>query len=327
MSNMQPVIPRFYCDWVNWLINQGRMATTDITISGLSMATGYSVIEMFDMKPSNLQTITASGVATQCIIEIDTNITGGSVQDINFIGILGHNFLEADVKWSLQQAGTGWTNSSTVVLKDVVNMGSMASEIWTADNNGWSLATFTPAASDNKEFRIVIDPAVGPNYAADIQIGVIIFGKYVDAPHRPDVSLQLGLSHNNKITETGGGARYSNQKWASASNWFLSPYEVGTATTPTLITRSGRYSHDWTFSFLADSDLIPSDFQTSTNLLTGSTMLNILEYTQGPHFPCLIQLDNTTADEYLFARLYQQGEPVSSSPNTWSIKLNVSEEV
>jgi len=329
MSNMQPVIPRFYCDHLNWLIHTGRMATTDVSISNLSMKDGSSVIEMFDNTPSNLQIIASAGVSTQCVIKMDTNVSGGTVQDINFIAILGHNFLDADVKFSLEQAADARANPTTVTLTDVRNLGTNDAGTWTADNNGWTLATFTPIDANNEEFRIIIDVAVGGNYDAEIQIGCILLGRYVDAPHRPDVSLQLSLDQENKLIQTDGGMTYSNMKARSAPDWYLAPYEVGTGSTPTIITRSGRYIHDWSFSYVADSNLIPDDFQTSTNLLTGTTMFNILQYTAGSHFPCLIQMDSTSVKdtgEYLFSRIHQQGAPVSTSPNTWMTRWRIVEE-
>ena len=325
MTRQQPLIPRFYCDWVNWLIQMGKMAASDLTISGLSMATGSSVIEMFDNKPHNLQTITAfPSISTQFIIQINTNIVGTS-QDINFLSILGHNFLDADVKFSLWRAGPGWSNPTQVQLTEVINLGTNASQTWTADNNGWTLATFTTLDVNNDEYRLVIDAAAS-NYDADIKIGSIQLGKYIDPPTRPNIELPLDLEFRNKIDETDGGQAFSNMQFDSAPDWYLAPYEVGTGSTGTVIKRAGRYVQNWVWSMLPDSNLIPADFQTEANLLTGNTMWNILQYTRGSHFPCLIQLDNTSTNEWLWARIYDQSPALQTSPNVYTINWNIREE-
>ena len=91
MSYQRITTPRIYTDNINWMLSLGQMATSDITLSGLSMASGSSLLSMFDMRPANLQTITASGVSTQGIIKLDTELSTDVTQDANFIAILGHN--------------------------------------------------------------------------------------------------------------------------------------------------------------------------------------------------------------------------------------------
>ena len=105
------------------------MSTSDITISGLSMASGYSAIEMFDMSPSNLQIISANGLTTQLDLRINTRVATNSEQDSNFIAILGHNLHSAGAKFSLQldddsTIASPNTNQVTT-LTDVVNANSM----------------------------------------------------------------------------------------------------------------------------------------------------------------------------------------------------------
>mgnify|MGYP003131537682 FL=1 len=102
MSYQRFGTPKIYVDNLNWLMSSGHMSASDITISGLNMASGYSAIEMFDMKPSNLQIITANGLTTQLDLRINTRVTTNSEQDSNFIAILGHNLHSAGAKFSLQ---------------------------------------------------------------------------------------------------------------------------------------------------------------------------------------------------------------------------------
>ena len=102
MSYQRFGTPKIYVDNLNWLMSSGHMSTSDITISGLSMASGYSAIEMFDMSPSNLQIISANGLTTQLDLRINTRVATNSEQDSNFIAILGHNLHSAGAKFSLQ---------------------------------------------------------------------------------------------------------------------------------------------------------------------------------------------------------------------------------
>jgi hypothetical protein len=340
VTRMQPLIPRFYCDWVNWLIQLGRMAASDITISGLAMATGSTVIEMFDNKPHNLQTITASGLSTQGIIKINTNISTNSVNEASFISILGHNINQADAKFKVQvsdDADFGAGNVVNPALTEVMNIGGsdVAADAGTNPtdgnyatpaSNGWSLFTFTLTAGDNQYIRIVFDDVSSDNYDADIKIGTIQFGKYIDPPTRPNIDLPLDLEFKGNLDETDGGQSFSNMQYNSAPDWFLAPYEISANVTPSLIVRSGRYLQNWTWSMLPDTSLIPADLQTSTNLLTGDTMWNILQYTQGRHFPCLIQLDNTSTNEWLWARILKDAPAISSSPNVYTINWPIREE-
>ena len=125
MSYQRFGTPKIYVDNLNWLMSSGHMSASDITTSGLNMASGYSAIEMFDMKPSNLQIITANGLTTQLDLRINTRVTTNSEQDSNFIAILGHNLHSAGAKFSLQldddsTIGSPNTNQVTT-LTNVVN--------------------------------------------------------------------------------------------------------------------------------------------------------------------------------------------------------------
>ena len=129
MSYQRFGTPKIYVDNLNWLMSSGHMSTSDITISGLSMASGYSAIEMFDMSPSNLQIISANGLTTQLDLRINTRVATNSEQDSNFIAILGHNLHSAGAKFSLQldddsTIASPNTNQVTT-LTDVVNANSM----------------------------------------------------------------------------------------------------------------------------------------------------------------------------------------------------------
>ncbi len=328
MSYGDIATPRIYCDWMNWLLLKGRMALTDITITGgtPAMVAGSNLYDMFGLKPSNLQSITANGIATQIVLKINTNMATASSQETSFVAILGHNLKTADAKFKLQTDNdTNFDSAQTPTMVEVVNC-NVGGGYSVPLNNGWSLFTYTQA-TDNQYIRLLIE-SVADNYDTNIQISSIMVGKHVDMPHRPDGNFSRGSDISNNVQETQGGARYSTLDFSSGPNWYLSPYQIGTGTTPSLIRRSGRLSFNLNFSFVPSSSMLPNDY-TGTDWATDDTIMNVLEYTNGSHFPCLIQWDNTSANkpmsDFLFCRLYP-GEAVQTSPSTWSIPIQVEEE-
>ena len=130
MSYQRIVTPKVYIDNLNWLLSSGHISVSDLTSSGLNFASGYSATELFDMKPSNLQIITANGLSTPFELRMNTRTATNSEQDSNFIAILGHNFKEAGAKFSLQidddsAFGSPDTNTTTA-LTDVVNADALS---------------------------------------------------------------------------------------------------------------------------------------------------------------------------------------------------------
>jgi len=103
MSYQRIATPKVYIDNINWLMSSGQMSASDFALTVSSMATGSSVAELFDMKPSNLQTISTNGNTAGAKIRINTNITSGTGQDANFIAILGHNLKEAGARIMVQE--------------------------------------------------------------------------------------------------------------------------------------------------------------------------------------------------------------------------------
>ena len=342
MSNTAPLTPRFYCDWVNWLITTGKMATTDITDNlpngSVDIETGSTLIEMFDMKPSNLQTITANTFSDQIQIQIDTNIDTDSSQESSFVAIYGHNFNQAGVKFKFQHSDTsGFTagNVKNPALTEIVNIGGDVAKdsgtdptdgnYATPSNNGWSLFSFGSSTA-NRYMRLVIDSS-GASYTSDIKIGYIAFGKYIDMPFAPDINIKRTISEDDGavLRETDGGMSYSSLKYLSAPNWFLAPYEVSTSTTPDSIRRAGRLGWNLGFSFIADTDFTPSTWS-SGNILQGDTVHNILQYTVGSHLPFLYQWDNSATGFYDFclSRVFRKPD-VMQTNNVWSIGMDIVE--
>jgi hypothetical protein len=125
MSYQRIGTPRVFTDSINWNLSMGSITSSDFTLGGLSMASGSSLMKMFDLRPSNVQTITANGSSTQCTIQINTNEPTNNRQDANFIAILGHNFQSAGAKINVQiddnvNFASPWNDNRTAVT-DIIN--------------------------------------------------------------------------------------------------------------------------------------------------------------------------------------------------------------
>ena len=342
MSYTRPLTPRFYCDWVNWLLAEGKMATSDITDNlpngNVSIATRSSLIEMFDMTPSNLQTITADTESDQIQIQVNTTIATDASQESSFVAIYGHNFQDANIKFKFQHSDTsGFTDGNVVnpALTEIVNLNSgnvaadatanaTAGNYATPANNGWTLFSFA-STEKNQYVRITID--ADGTYSDDIQIGYISIGKYIDLPNAPDINIKRDFNEGegNIINQTDGGMDFSNLKYLSAPNWYLAPYELKSGSTADSIRRSGRLAWDLNFSFVADTNFTPENWS-SSKILQSDTIRNILQYTIGSHLPFLYQWDNSVSTEWDFclSRVYHKPE-IMKTNNVWSIGMQIVE--
>jgi len=333
MSYQRILTPRIYTDNINWMLSMGQMVAGDITIAGLDMAAGSSLISMFDMRPANLQTITASGVNTQCIIKFDTGLGTDVTQDANFVAILGHNLKSADVKFKLQTDDTANFSGTpkSPALTEVVNIGGdvVGGNYATPASNGWSLFTFTQA-TDNAYIRLLIDPGTS-NYDTHIQIGAILIGEYIDFAHSPDLSISKkfvydGVTRQNSV----GGQTYSTASWLKPSNWFTHAYG-GVQLAANSLTKSGRTHLDMNFSYLTDTDVFPEVMYNYPSINAGNDIAsNLIFRTHGGHFPFLFQFDKDTAtveDSFMYCRLANEPTFSQVAHQTWSCDISLIEEL
>lgn len=103
MANQKIRTPRFYPDYISYLLSRGVAQDTNFDVTSTSsgnntlgtFVTG-SEAELFDMNPLNLVTIdtksTADVRADHVLIQIDKNDT---TQKINYIAILNHNLVSS----------------------------------------------------------------------------------------------------------------------------------------------------------------------------------------------------------------------------------------
>ena len=87
MSYQRIETPKIYTDNINWLLTLGKINSSNISVAGLSLASGSDKMGLFDMKPSNLQTITANTSTDTGYITINTGISTDSIVDNTFVAI------------------------------------------------------------------------------------------------------------------------------------------------------------------------------------------------------------------------------------------------
>tara|TARA_R100000750_G_scaffold36262_1_gene23392 strand:+ start:325 stop:1341 length:1017 start_codon:yes stop_codon:yes gene_type:complete len=337
MTYQRTLTPRIYVDNINFLLSAGKMATSDITLSGETMVAGSSLIEIFDLRPTNTQTIsTGVGDTTaNFYIEIDTNYSTDANVDNNFIAILGHNMDEADAEFRIQTDDhSGFASAQSPAMVEVVNCGggcdAGSGNYCSPAYNGWSLATFSQA-TDNRYMRIYFDPADDSNYDANLGISAIIVGEYWDFPNSPDLNISKTFEFDGvKKLQSFGGQTYSNASYLRGGHWNVRPPYKNSTSTSAVGYGYGRTNMDMSFSYLADTDVFPDLRYDTAQVFQSNNMLNnLIVKTGGGHFPFLLQYDNATAsadDSFLWCRLDNEPEFSQIAYQTWDTSLSFREE-
>ena len=331
MSYQRLATPKIYTCNIQYLLSLGKIATSDITASGLSMASGSSLIEMFDMKPSNVQTITANGTNTAHYIKMDTNISTDSSQDANFVAILGHNFDDAGVKFRVQtDDDTNFGSAQTPTMTEVVNC-DITSAYCAPDENGWTLFTFTQA-TDNLFIRIEIQSQSG-NYDADIVIGAILVGETQTVfPSSPDMNITKKLLYDGVTRQNSvGGQTFSNASHLTKPNWGnYNPWENKTSSTLNPMTTSGRIQLDMNYSYMADTDVWFENHYDRADLASQNNIVsNLIQRTHSGHIPFIFQFDKDTAtanDSFMLCRLANEPTFSQVAHRTWNCDISLIEE-
>ena len=131
----------------------------------------------------------------------------------------------------------------------------------TPPEKGWSMWTF----NDNPNAHYAT--AVYGSSSAGNKIGAISIGDYYDMPNSPDLSLTMSYEMDGiKEITTKGGASLSNMTyykpadWGDGGAWQIGDDEDGN---PLSNIRAGRRVWNLSFSYIADSDLMPKVAATS----------------------------------------------------------------
>ena len=334
MSYQRVLKPRAYLNMIAPSLINGKMSLTsgtysnsDIKIAGLSTAQS-DVLQLFDNNPSNSISLGGNGVSTTTYITIDTHMvpTDTLLGETMFVAVLNHNLKTAEAGFRVQisdnsnftatDAGSGGDVVVRPELTEVCNaVDDTSTGYHEPDKNGWSLITYNSALSgnlaNNRYQRIAITPN-STNYAANVEIGCIVWGIVYDFPQSPDLKInQSFINDSLNITESLGGQVYGHLTYSNNPAWLSVSDPFDNKTSASAISfKSGKKKLDMSFSYLPDTDVFTEKLYDVDDSTSDDSMISrLIWFTNNGLHPILLQYDNSDVtdldgdDEFLFCRL------------------------
>jgi len=348
MSYNRIGLPRAFVDLISYNLAHGWSDESNISLlqdddsTPVTFDSG-SKIEMFDNRPSNHVTIEKEN--QEFYIQYDTEFATDTLAESSFLAILNHNFNTADVVFTVQISDNSTMSGATTVSTTgnhtkVINAeaNDSAGEIDPA-GNGWTLITWDTQTSNNRYVRITFADENGSaqNFDADVKIGSILYGEYIDFPHSPDMNVSTSINYGGtELQESIGGGTFANTTHFGQPAWAVTPpWEVASTTSDrshySFRRRYGRRSHSMKFSYLSDTNLFSEDIHSEeadewfdSDALDSSFYQRIL----GQHLPFLFTIDgtSTTEGDYGLFRLANDGfKSTQVASRMWDIDLNLTE--
>ena len=308
MAYQNVFTPRFYIDYLSYWHSMGFIKSiTANEESGTSMEGN-----IVGLNPSSNCTLLQSGLEqyVQVDIEFNTNISNRVLNNINVLGVLGHNqyrtfddagytFPEIIIYAKNENNETvGYIRAEDSTLhteKEICNfMPSMSSGDHEYTYNflekGWSMGKceFAPTSIYNDEindinkicFRLRHNRG---NYGfgdlnEEILTNCLVIGHFYDMPHSPDLDLKMEIEFDGyDNVETIGGStltnvRYTgNPKWGELNAWDIKESDP-------YVKRNGRRNWNLKFSFISDKDLFPTNSNSSNFMQTTSIYQNFQDF-------------------------------------------------
>jgi len=194
--------------------------------------------------------------------------------------------------------------------------------------NGSTIFTFDEiTGTDGQYWAVEIEPDSAFS-ATDLEIGCLMMGEYYDMPHSPDLSIKRNFEYDGVVVQQSiGGGEFANATHFGGddfeSNVFGQPFRQRTTTNARR--SGGRMSYDMKFSYLQDTDLMPSDL----SIPYGDTVFHdVWNKTSGRFNPFIFAVDgtSTTTGDYIFARFNQDSfNATQVAPQIWDISLKIRE--
>ena len=342
MANMDIGTPRFYCDYVNYLMSRGVASSefgVEATATG-KMGTFVSgtAAELFDMKPLNQVTIdTSADPDGHVLVTFDLTTAGFRV---DFIAILNHNMNTADAKFRVSATATESeikavdhaSADHTPTLVEVVNADSISTNICTPATDGHTIVKFTEQAY--QFWGIQFEGNGGNEFSStDLSIGCILLGQYYDMPHSPDMTVKRAIAFDTvDVKESLGGQRYGFIKntGRSGTNGNRSPFQTA-STTSDLGVYGGRMSYDLAFSYLNSTDVMPNEYDSGQNT-DDAVVEDVWNKTNGRHIPFIFSIDKSSEgdgaeSEHMFARFGQDSLDMGQvAHKLFNVRMKIEEE-
>ena len=351
MGYNRTTTPRAYVDVLSYHLANGWRDLDDITTiqdDGSTAVTfdAGSEASMFDMKPANFAQIANTNKAFY--IQFDFGVTSDNLSESNFLAILGHNFATSDCIFKVDLDDSSDMSSSTTVTSSGNHTKKINAEQMTGSEanqkfinpakNGWTLITWTQA-TDNRYMRITFKDSggTGANFDADVVIGSILLGKYLDF-QSPNVNIDTQIMYDGTdLVQSTGGATFANSKYFGEPTWNSTlPWNLSTTSnqqTYGFNRRYGRVKHSMNFDYVTDTDLFSPNWfadQDTTADWYDSNTIHSSFYNQiiGQHLPFLFTVDSasTTTGDYGLYRLVENGFSARQvAPRIWNTNLDIIE--
>tara|TARA_R110000824_G_scaffold88686_1_gene217983 strand:- start:1072 stop:2082 length:1011 start_codon:yes stop_codon:yes gene_type:complete len=334
MARMNVNTPRFYISWGDYWKSLGADVHSLNLLNPSQQGTDFSTPIGDDY---NFPTVTRMPYPA-------------AAKGINFYAVLGHNMgtnIGAAPYFAIkQQVDDEWQ-------EDILIDGTSHSmQINTGDgespeHDGFSIGVITNPSdgyvSGNPYMATGIRKPVNVSEISALEINSFVFGQTYDMPHSPDLNLKLSYEYDGvKTIQTKGGATLSNASYTKPADWGddIGAWQLGGEKNY----RSGRRVWDLSFSFLADSDIMPkvaatTNYEAGDNYVDGfpqeNTLLEGTDFfsqvwnrTMGGHLPFIFQSDKDDSSPQNFAicRFDQSSLQYNQiSPNLYNVKLKIRE--
>ena len=194
--------------------------------------------------------------------------------------------------------------------------------------NGSTILTFDEITGDDGRYWAIEIEDDDTFSGTDLEIGLIMMGEYYDMPHSSDRAVKRTIDYDGvTIQQAIGGGEFANASHFGgddfSSSYFGQPFRQGS--TSYIRRAGGRISYDIKFSYLNDTDLMPSNLAYPY----GDTVFHdVWNKASGMYIPFIFGTDktSTTMGDYIFARF--QGDSLQATQvanQVWDISLKIKE--
>ena len=363
MANQSVAKPRFYLDFTQLAKAKGYIWSENLEDLGTNLEDNNdpknSNVWDFDYtKTTNYTAVTsASGYFTFKMTPFWTTVWD-QVEDnlnlewcklmgtANFAGVINHNLNTRAVESNNVEFfmhiywHSGISNTTMGTIDNIVNSRGITSD-------GYSFCEWTP---DNQypvtephrysQFNLQFSGgSVGDDMNFDI--GAITFGKYIDMPHSPDLSVKKSVEYDGvKIKRSLGGSDLVQINHQGQPDWLVGePWTRKDYASNGRVGRNGRRSWDLNFSYISNDDLFydlnervvggsaDSDGDTEQFFDSTSEIQQIWDLTLGGALSFVFCPDKDATNlEFAVCRLDQDSLVATQvAYQTWNISMSVVE--
>jgi len=312
MAYQRILKPRFYMDHFNWLASRGRSRDTMLGINAESgydpLNTGYTKYQLANMNPLDFVTFNTLAGTDDDTVSITFDF-GIAAMPTNFVSIMNHTLNTAGGKIRVAYSSSAITHANrgtAVAFTEVLN-GDVSGDYATPGDDYDTLLVF-PTASARYWAVELLDVS---DWAADVQVGEVTLGEYYTMPISPDMPTSRDTAFPGvNVREAYGGKRFGFAKWTRLTSGVYSPFRSGVDE----LTLGGRASFDLSYSYLADTNVFPSDL---ASLYGSSNFLgDVVNRASMSLIPFIWTGDSTSiiAGDYMFSR-FDQNSFATSMPS------------